>query len=443
MKIAMMTNNYKPFVGGVPISIERQAAELRKLGHRVIVFAPDYSEDGRAEVRDKSPEEIRREMEAERDVVRFQVTKRSMENGMVYPKLINKEIIEKFEEERFDCIHVHQPMFVGTTALWLGRKYRIPVFYTYHTRYEDYLHYISFFKETQETGRWKKQLIRLAKELVVPSYMRWFTNRCDFVFAPSAGMLERIRRGGTCVPMAVLPTGLDEKFFLEDRKRTAGIRSRFVKQGEHLFCTVSRMEEEKNPVFLLKGIQRLREKFEERNAGDFKVLFIGDGSMRGELERMAEEMGLGDTIVFLGNIPNDEVGHYLRASELFLFASKSETQGIVLEEAMAAGNPVTAVRASGVEDIVEDGVNGCMTAEDIEEWSERAAKLVLDGHYEEKKMQAERTASGYRASRLALYAEAIYEECISRKGREDMDYERESDGKGNTAVSVHSIFRAS
>ena len=73
-------------------------------------------------------------------------------------------------------------MFVGTQALYLGRKYQIPVIYTYHTRYEDYLHYIPFFREEQ-AGMWRKKLIWFAKETVIPGYMKWFTNKCDLIFA--------------------------------------------------------------------------------------------------------------------------------------------------------------------------------------------------------------------------------------------------------------------
>ena len=102
MKIAMLTNNYKPFVGGVPISVERLAKELRKQGHKVTVFAPDYGFDPRyGQVE-------------EDDVIRFQVTRQKMENGMVYPKLVSREIWKGFKEHEFDCIHVHQPMFVGS-----------------------------------------------------------------------------------------------------------------------------------------------------------------------------------------------------------------------------------------------------------------------------------------------------------------------------------------
>ena len=427
MKIAMLTNNYKPFVGGVPISVERLTKELRKQGHEVTVFAPDYGFD---------PEygQVKEE-----GVIRLQVTRHKMENGMVYPKLISREIRKAFEEQQFDCIHVHQPMFVGTQALYLGRKYQIPVIYTYHTRYEDYLHYIPLFKEEQ-AGRWRKELIRLGKEYVVPGYMRWFTNQCDLVFAPTPGMQNRIRENGTEVPMAVMPTGLDDSFYLEDKEKTRAIRRTYLgdEKSGHLFCSVSRLEEEKNPVFLLKGIRCLKEKL----PFSFRVLLLGEGSMRNELEILAGRMGLEDTVVFLGNIPNEDVKQYLYASELFLFASKSETQGIVLEEAMAAGNPVVAVRASGAEDLIKNGINGCMTEEDVEIWSTKAAELIQNPDYGQICMEARKTAESYRASRLALHAELLYRQCMDRK--EEIGYERETNsGKKHSAASVFRLFKAS
>ena len=426
MKIAMLTNNYKPFVGGVPISIERLTKELRNQGHEVTIFAPDYGFD--AEYR----------QEQEDGVVRFQVTRRKMENGMVYPKLVSREILDVFEREAFDCIHVHQPMFVGTQALYLGKKYQIPVIYTYHTRYEDYLHYIPFFKE-ENAGEWRQRLIRLGKERVVPGYMKWFTNRCDLVLAPTPGMQARIRGNGTEVPMAVMPTGLDESFYIEEQEKTEEIRRIYLggSKAEHLFCSVSRLEEEKNPVFLLKGIQRLKQKLLD----PFRVLLLGEGSMRSELEKMAEQMGLSDTVVFSGNIPNDEIKHYLYASELFLFASKSETQGIVLEEAMAAGNPVVAVRASGVEDVVKNGINGYMTEEDIEIWSEKAAELIQSRDYSQVCAKARETAETYRASRIAAYAELLYKQCVERK--EEMRDEEYTNRKEHTGASILRLFKTS
>lgn len=110
MKIAMLTNNYRPFVGGVPISVERQAHELIRLGHEVTVFAPEYGDT--AEEDAGAPERI----------VRYHIQKKRMDNGMVYPGVIPLEILREFRKERYDCIHVHHPMFVGTVRAVSGKE---------------------------------------------------------------------------------------------------------------------------------------------------------------------------------------------------------------------------------------------------------------------------------------------------------------------------------
>jgi len=187
MRIAMLTNNYRPFVGGVPISVERQAEELIKLGHQVTVFAPMYGE-----TQEEREAVLAADVSAPEQVVRYGTQKRKMDNGMVYPSFYPSEIMEAFERDEFDCIHVHHPMFVGPCALYLKRKYRLPLIYTYHTRYEDYLHYIPGLRVDEKSFVLKKKAIGLIRTKIIPTYMSWFANQCDLVLAPSAGMQNMV-----------------------------------------------------------------------------------------------------------------------------------------------------------------------------------------------------------------------------------------------------------
>ncbi|RHR25073.1 glycosyltransferase family 4 protein [Clostridium sp. AF19-22AC] len=428
MRIAMLTNNYKPFVGGVPISVERQAKELVKLGHQVMVFAPEYKE---------LPQDC--DEYSEEHVIRYRTSRRKMDNGMVYPRMISREILEAFETEKFDCIHVHHPMYVGPMALYLGKRYNLPVIYTYHTKYEDYLHYIRLFENVEERSAARQNVYRFGKEKLVPGYMKWFTNQCDLILAPTASMQEAMRKGGTKTPTAVFPTGLEDSFYIKDEEKSAELREKYLQGRKHLFCSVSRLEAEKNPKFLLRGIARLKERMDE----SFRLLLIGEGSMRDELEEMAAELGISEEVVFVGNVENTEMKHYLNACELFLFASKSETQGIVLAEAFAAGNPVVAVKATGVEDIVADGKNGYMTNEDIEEWTGKVLEALNEERYQKLKQQAEITAAGFRSSSLAVYEELLYTQCINQRKEEGREYENETNWAGNLSASIYRLFKAS
>lgn len=431
MKIAMLTNNYRPFVGGVPISVERQAQELVKLGHQVTVFAPMYEAENKTQeenFREKLMEEDRKSPER---VIRYRSQKKKMDNGMVYPAICPTEIFEVFERESFDRIHVHHPMFAGSWALWLGKKYRIPVIYTYHTRYEDYVHYIPCLRLTEGSTAVKRKAVEWIQKSVIPSYMGWFCDRCDLVIAPSAGMSRIIRGYGVETPVAVLPTGLDGDFFRKDAGRSQEIREQYSRGKKHLLVTVSRLEEEKNYGFLLRGITELRHVM-----GDsFHVLIIGDGSRRLELKVRASILGIQDVVTFVGNVPNDQVKDYLGAADLFLFASKSETQGIVLAEALAAGTPVTALHAVGTDDIIEDGVNGFLTEEKEAVWAAKAAEALDEEVNRRMRRAALISAENYRASRLAIREEMLYNQCGFGKG--DRFYETEEDYPERSAVALH------
>ena len=407
MKIAMLTNNYRPFVGGVPVSVERQAQELVKLGHEVTVFAPIYGD-----TKEERQDVIRADADAPERVVRYRTRRKKMGNGMVYPAVFPTEIMRVFANEIFDVIHVHHPMFAGPLGVRLGKKYNVPVIFTCHTRYEDYLHYIPALKTDEHSPAYKRKAVRWIQEKVVPAYIRWFSNQCDLVLAPSAGMRQILRGYGMASRSAVFPTGLEDEFFKRNDIRAAEIRREYGKGKRHLLVTVSRLEREKNYGFLLRGIADIR-----RRVGDsFHVPIIGDGSQRSELKVRASLLGIQDMVTFLGNVPNEEVKDYLNAADLFLFASTSETQGIVLAEAFAAGKPVVGVRAVGTDDIIEDGVNGFLTEEDEEMWACRAAEL-LESEDQLNKMgrAALASAENYRASTLAIYEEMLYNQCVGQK----------------------------
>ncbi|MFR7492420.1 MAG: glycosyltransferase [[Ruminococcus] torques] len=222
MRIAMLTNNYRPFVGGVPISVERQAEELIKLGHQVTVFAPMYGE-----TQEEREAVLAADVSAPEQVVRYGTQKRKMDNGMVYPSFYPSEIMEAFERDEFDCIHVHHPMFVGPCALYLKRKYRLPLIYTYHTRYEDYLHYIPGLRVDEKSFVLKKKAIGLIRTKIIPTYMSWFANQCDLVLAPSAGMQKILWEYGMRSRSAVFPTGLEKSFFAMDEQKAKEIRKTY------------------------------------------------------------------------------------------------------------------------------------------------------------------------------------------------------------------------
>lgn len=364
MRIAMMTNNYKPFIGGVPISIERLANELRRLGHEVYIFAPSYEEEAEEEY-----------------VIRYRSLKTKVRGEYIIPNALDRVIEEKFAQISFDLIHVHHPMMIGYVAQYLGKKYDIPVILTYHTRYEQYLHYLKLFgkRPVSEYDMEKRigirakthQLATSTCEKVIAAHNRSFMKHCSMVFAPSGSMKEYLLGLGVGTPVEVIPTGLLQEEFEYDLPEVTRIKERFHDK-EYLFCSVSRLEREKNIEFLLEGLKA----FKEERGDCFRFLLIGKGGRRLLLEDKVKELELDNNVVFCGELPHEQLRNYYRASDAFLFASTSETQGIVLLEAMAARLPVVAVEASGVRDVIVEGFNGYMTKQKVSSFAAGLNSLV-------------------------------------------------------------------
>ena len=402
MRIAMLTNNYKPFLGGVPISIERLSNGLREQGHEVFIFAPSYENQVNEE-----------------NVIRYKSLKEDnkITGKFAVPNIFDLNIERKFKELNIDIIHVHHPMLIGWTAIYLGKKYNIPVTFTYHTRYEEYLHNIKLYdaldnRKNRDKGilnNIENDILTFTKETLVPKGVKTFSNMCDMIFAPTKEIKNYLEEINVNTNINVMPTGLEDTHFIGDESRTREIRDKYIDDKKYLFCTVSRLTKEKNVEFIIDGIKRLKEK-----VGDiFKLLIIGDGPLKEELKEKVSNLGIKSNVEFLNNIPNKNIGDYYRACDLFLFASKSETQGIVLIEAMAAKNPVVAVRGTGVVDIVENEINGFMTDEDIDEWSDKIASL-LNNRISLKKMsiRAYNTALNYSSEKIAKIAEKSYIDAI-------------------------------
>lgn len=380
MKIAMFTNNYKPYIGGVPISIEHLAQALRNRGHQVYVFAPTY-----------------KEQEEEAYVIRYPSFPVSIAKAPV-PDVLTRVFEKKVKELGIELIHVHHPAIVGNVALYLKKKYKIPVVFTYHTRYEQYLYYV-------------KPLERMERRTgIIEKYLAYFCKKCDMVAAPTPGIKDYLSQKHMDVPIRVLPTGIPEDCFLPDQGRAEKLRGDYKGAADYLFVTVSRLAREKNLLFQLEGLAILKEKLKEQGK-TFRHMMIGEGPQGKELLEYAKKLGLRENLIFTGNIPNQEMKYYQAAADAFLFTSKSETQGIVVLEAMAAKNPVVAVNATGVRDVVKDGENGFLSREIAGEWAECVLRLLEDpGQYRRMSREAYQTALSYSEATVAKTAEKYYQE---------------------------------
>lgn len=310
-------------------------------GHQVYIFAPSYP--------DQAPEE---------KVFRFlsvpALTQREFSLAVPFSPTLGQRI----RRLGLDVIHVHSPFLLGNLGAYYARRYRLPLVFTYHTRYEEYVHYVPFIPQLS------RQVVRL--------WVRDFCNRCHLIVAPTPSMAEHIRRGGVEVPVEVIPTGI--KLAELAGGEPGWLRRRYNVPAEaRVLLYVGRLGKEKNLAFLLEAFQEIRRR-EERAW----LVLVGGGVLAGELQEQVRRLGLADRIVFTGSLPPEEVGHCYRGADLFVFSSLTETQGLVIAEAMATGLPAVAVRAPGVTDVLEDGVQGYLTGLSQAEFVRKVLELLGD-----------------------------------------------------------------
>lgn len=259
--------------------------------------------------------------------------------------------------------------FLGVT-LW-----NIPVVFTYHTRYEQYLHYLTPFGYLQNKANQGnllgESILDFAQRQVIQRYLNHFLEKCDMVFAPTESIQNYLKPFHIDTPISIAPTGLPPACF-ENHIEATAIRKKYLQKKQYLFCTVSRLAKEKNLSFLLRGVSAVK-----KQLGDvFNVLILGDGPEKENLIALSQTLKIEENVFFIGEVSNHKISAYHQACDLFLFSSKSETQGIVLLEAMAAYLPVFAIRATGVSDVVVNGENGVLSSDSITEWADNLISIL-------------------------------------------------------------------
>jgi 1,2-diacylglycerol 3-alpha-glucosyltransferase len=332
--IAFFTNFYLPVINGVSRSVESFRSELSRQGHNIFVFA---QADGDYE--DKAPFIFR------------------------YPSLILPGYVEvpavipvsPFVDQllpalKLDVIHTHHPVLLGQTAARKAEELDLPLVFTFHTQYREYTHYVPLPQEA----------IQEFLKGAVQTWLMDFMRQCQHIVVPSESMKEiLIRDYGLRSHYTVIPTGVNlEPYRLADGE---ALRARQGWQADKVLISTGRLAQEKNWVTLLRAAQKAYQKHP-----DLRVVLIGDGPEKGALQELASELGIADRVTFTGELPFPDVTVYLKAADIFGFASTTETQGLVTLEALAAGLPVVAVDASGTRDIVDNGEQGFLVRDDAD-----------------------------------------------------------------------------
>jgi glycosyltransferase involved in cell wall biosynthesis len=328
----MLTNTYWPHVGGVARAVDTLAGESRRAGHDVQVIAPGFPGD---------------EHEDDGNVVRVPALQNF--NGSDFsvrvpiPRVIGQRI-EHFDPE---IVHAHHPLLLGDAALRIAYQRNLPLVFTHHTLYENYTHYVPF-----DSQRLKRFVIRLATS---------YANGCDAVIAPSQSVGQLLRERGVEAPVEVVPTGVDTGAFADSDG--AGFRQeRGIPPDARVIGHVGRLAREKNLPFLGEAVAAAL----QHDPGS-RFLLVGDGPESRALQQRFEQAGVADRVLATGKLTGQTLRSAYAAMDVFAFASHTETQGMVLAEAMAAGVPVVALDGPGVRDVVADDVNGRLLAANARE----------------------------------------------------------------------------
>ena len=391
VRVAMFTNNYLPFIGGVPISIHRLYLGLVEKGNPVRIFAPSYGSD--------------EEEEQDVGICRCRTFTQGKRSSFRITNVFSSRIRKELTDFRPDLVHVHHPFWLGWKGRNLARRAGFPVVFTYHTRLERYMHYVPIPGTA-------------LKEIAAHFIIKRFANRCDAIIAPTSSTEEYLRRLGVVSLVATIPTGINLREY--SRWSAAGVtefRRRYATDDEILLVSISRMAREKNLDFLIDGVAKVR----ALTGIPFRCLLVGDGPELVRLEKKVEDLGMNDQILFTGNMEPSDVARACLASDLFVFASTSETQGMVLLEAMAGGCPVVAVSSSGVYDVVEDGFNGFKVPESTDSWAKAVTRLLEDTELRESfSLNSRKFAEKYSEENISEKVLSLYRRVLGLKGAESV-----------------------
>jgi len=348
MKIGFVTGAYLPAPGGVTTSVVNFSNQLKKLGQEVFVFCPDYPEE-----------------ETEDDENIFRIP------SYYSPLLKDFRLTDPFQAARvfrrefsdLDIVHIHLPTIMSPTARWVAGFFDVPVFLTYHTNLELYIrHYVPGVPDNVA-----RALTRF--------YASRETKNAEKVFVPSPDMKSLLESYEIDPPLEVLPTGIDLGIYEQEAEGARLLREQFgIKEDEKILLYVGRVGSEKNVGFLLDAFKEISGKY-----SPVHLVIVGGGRGLGKVLSRVSKMNASRMIHFTGYVEEEEIlAQYYREADLFLFASLTETQGLVIAEALAASTPVVAVDAPGVRDVIKDDRGGYLVPENVETFSEKVLELLND-----------------------------------------------------------------
>ncbi len=379
MKIVFFVEIYLPVLNGVVVSVQTYRRALEDMGHEVFIVAPGFPN-----------------VAQEKNVLRLYSVRYPSKTDYRLTFPYPSAHFEALERMKPDIVHTHSPFFMGAYARKMSRKLRAPFVFTFHTQYWEYAHYVPLPQAPVRRAavKWSKN----------------FCNSCDGIVSPSQRIKDVLQSMDVRPPVRVLPTGI----FPDEIKNASdsGALSRYgIPCDKTLLVTAGRLAREKNFLFLMTALAPLLKENPE-----YHLVFIGGGPEEETLKTQCQSLELSSRVSFAGHIPKLEVLKLMHHGKLFVFASKTETQGLVILEAMGAGLPVVALRATGVDEVVEDGAEGFLCEESEREFCEKAGAVLSNNEMREAmRSAAQKKAENFSAPVLAKNLLSFYRELQEKR----------------------------
>lgn len=387
MKILMVSNTYLPVLGGLERSIQLFTEQFRHWGHEVLILVPEIGSRHRRET----------------GVLRVPSFGKLSWRDFTAAHPWMRTAVQKIDRFSPDIIHAHHPFLMGEMALRLSARLSAPLIFTYHILFSKYAHYLPL-----PTAAARRFLVELSAG---------YANMAARVISPSESVRKVLHSQGVCRPVDVVPTGVDlSRFGMLTREEKKRLRqSQSIPAHAFVLGYAGRIAPEKNLDFLARTVVRFMKK---RPSVHFRV--AGQGPSEEAVKGLFLRAGLGGRVSFLGALRGDELLRFYQGLDWFVFASRSETQGMVLCEAMACGIPAAALDGPGVREVLQDGVNGCLLArQDLDAFVSRLEQAETSPERKRLMMgrHARKSISRFALQRCASDALDVYRAALSADPR--------------------------
>ncbi len=387
MKIGFFTDGYLPQINGVAVSVESSAKALEKLGHEVYIVAPKYPG-----------------YKDEKNVIRIpslQLTKQPDYRLATF--LPNRALIAASRID-FDIIHGHSGGPITLLGWEVSRLKRVPFVVTYHTLWNQYTHYILRGKVI------RPRMAEIASRI--------FGNLCDMLIVPTRKVEKELQDYGIDKPIHVIPNGIEtERFHNQEKGYLHQLLN--LSSEKKVLLYVGRIGKEKSIDFLIRSFKDIALK---DSTAVFVIVGDGTDSERKRLLHIAEECGVNEKVFFTGFVKQHLIPKVYADGDVFLFASTSETQGMVILEAMASGLPVVSIYDDAYVEIVKNGKTGYLVSGKEEKFAQ-AVNLLLQNEKKRKIMgvNAQKKAQNYSVMEIAKRLEKTYSDLI-KKNSKNIDF---------------------